>query len=1084
MNRSFIVAVLTVTMIIMMSTAGYALVGPHNLACDNCHGKFVGTGRAAPASNACVTCHSSMGEASRMPIEIDADSNYYGTDPGVPATGSRSTHTWLAGNPNSPTTPATYNPAAMVREPVTNAAALNAGYGSPGVELTNTTLCIRCHNAKASTDDTRGVDKPYLRAPNTNDNLCRDCHAARDNNTSSTATGTHPIYYRAYSTVYKLNTTAFRKKPLSPNANNPTANPGNYLTSNGKIVCTTCHAPHYADSNSATLDNRSTANGSAVDDPAKGLKGSLQNSKGQLLRTDPIGSSASAINICSSCHKETKNLNHNAKGQNVQCDHCHSAHVDYTGDASAKNLYLVRRNFSNISISSGKIASGKIAIYNTATSLRFMRNDGKGICQVCHTPTPGTAIHDQLDTRKADCLACHTHVNGFTAAACDGCHGQPPAQGKAAPGYTALDEAFTPHVTHADKAYYNYACKNCHYSGTRADLHRTSPATFQSVFNDTAGSVGDQPGLTKNIPAHYDATNRTCSLVYCHSDGNPRVASPGTGNAISWQQATTPSWANGKNKILNTPSECTTCHQSGPTLVTNAHYKHVTTNAIKCYVCHYATVTDVPSIKDRSKHANGTKDVVFVNQPENYTGGAFSAAPFNYSDATCTNSCHSNGQGGNPVTTPKWTDSSTGACGKCHPAVPLTNKHSFHFTDPMGPLLNPLGTGDPTVVCVSCHIYAPGTGVSTHANGVADLKATPCAPCHPGTSPFWSLSAKVTCESCHTTTASVVTVAGTNTYTAPLKALNKTVGHGQYSSATVLRVICTSCHNASAPHIGASPTEKRLNVAGNALCNTCHIKAKMGLMTTARADLLVHGGPVNKFTKFTSASNLVNIANVRSDACAGCHDTHGTTNLHSIRTTINGRPIAFKSLTSFYVPTKTNNYYNGLCQACHTKTKYYRNYTSPAVHNPNRNCLDCHQHKGHGFAFSPGNGTCNGCHGYPPAENMTGLGHFNNYTNAKLRDYAGGGGAHTVAGHRLADARATDGAANYSATKCNDCHYNTFVNGTHGQGGATVVQTNVNVVVDPQFKFNNTSTIRYNANKCSNVSCHFKSSPNWVTSAP
>src|SRR6185369_3778418 len=444
---------------------------------------------------------------------------------------------------------------------------------------------------------------------------------------------------------------------------------GNYFKS-GKVVCSTCHAPHYADSSSATLDNRSTANGSAVDDPAKGLKGTMQNSKGQLLRTDPVGATANAINICSSCHKETKNLNHNAKGQNVQCDHCHGAHVDYTpGDTSAKNLYLVRRDFSNISISTGKLAAGKKAIYNTATSLRFMRNDGNGICQVCHTPTPGVAIHDQLDTRKTDCLACHTHANGFTAVTCDGCHGQPPVQGKAAPGYTALDEAFTPHATHADKSYYNYACKNCHYSGTRADSHRTSPASFQSVFIDTAGSVGDQTGLTKNIPAHYDATNRTCSLVYCHSNGNPRVASPGTGNAISWKQATTPSWANGKNKILNTSTECTTCHQSGPTLVTNAHYKHVTTNAIKCYVCHYATVTDIPSIKDRSKHANGSKDVVFVNQPENYVGGAFSASAFNYTDATCTNSCHSDGQGGSPVTQPKWNDSSTGACGKCHPAV-------------------------------------------------------------------------------------------------------------------------------------------------------------------------------------------------------------------------------------------------------------------------------------------------------------------------------------------------------------------------------------------------------------------------------
>ena len=1056
MNRSFIVAVLTVTTIIMMSTAGYAFLAPHNFACSDCHGKFPGnppdaaTARAnAPVSstNACVSCHATGGEASRMPVNPGDMSTYFGPVSGEPSTGSKSTHSYRAFTP--------YVPAANVVE------ATGLDTASNTVVITGSVVCIRCHNVKADTNSTPGVDKPLLRTSNLTDALCLNCHAPR--NVITHATGSHPVAYRAYSTVYKSNTTAFRRVPLSPNANNPTANPGNYLSvpNKGKILCSTCHAPHYADSNSATLDNRSTANGFAADDPAKGLKGTLQNSKGQLLRTDPIGSSASAINVCSSCHKETRNLNHNAKGQNVQCNHCHGAHVDYTpGDTSAKNLYLVRRDFSNISISTGKIAAGKKAIYNTATSLRFMRNDGKGICQVCHTPTPGVAIHDQLDTRKEDCLGCHKHSDGFTAASCDACHGQPPVQGKAAPGYTALDEAFTPHATHADAAYYKYTCKNCHYDGTRADSHNTSPATFQSVFVDTAGSVGALAGYA-NVPANYNSVNRTCSVVYCHSNGAPR------GGTISWKSATTPSWqyvknVSGRNSILGQPSECITCHESGSTLNTNAHYKHVTTSGIKCYVCHYATVTGTPSIKDRTKHANGAKDVLFISRPENFMGGEFSAS-FITGNATCTNSCHTNGLGVPPATPANWTVPATGACGTCHPAVATTTLHPFHFTGTTGPKLG----ASPD--CASCHNYS----ASTHANGVADLKpGNSCAPCHPAAAgtPIWAISAKVTCESCHTGTASVV-ASQFGTYTAPLKGLS---GHKQYSTATVNKVKCTSCHNSSADHIGASPTEKRLTVTGNALCNSCHTSVKMQLVSTARANLPAHGGLVNSFTSYTAANRTAAVT-TRAQDCAGCHDTHGTTNLMSIRTVINGKPISFKSLTSFVVTSKASNFYNGLCQACHTKTKYYRNYTSPATHNSSSNCLSCHKHNGLGvvFAFKPVGGGCSGCHGYPPVANMTGLGHYNNYTNAKIQDYAGGGGAHAVAGHIPKSAKESQGWT----PNCSNCHYNT----THNTGGSPPKQNFVNVIVDPQFKFNNTSTIRYNANKCSNVSCHFKPSPNWIT---
>jgi predicted CxxxxCH...CXXCH cytochrome family protein len=1049
MNRSFIVAVLTVTMIVMMSTASYAIIAPHSFYCDNCHGKHLGT-TALPINNGCVTCHNSYGEAPRMPFDADAMSNSFGTSPDQPVKGSKSTHNWLSNVPIGQPWPEKF----MVTEPTNTA--LNTG--NNGVSLINTVACLRCHNSKSNANSTLEVNKPFLRISNAGDALCFECHKPR-RVTNHTA-GSHPVDYRSYSAAYKSNTTAYRKVPINANPYNRTSDLGKYLK-NGKVVCMTCHAPHYADSSSATLDNRSTASGFGVDDPVKGLKAKFQNSNGELLRTDRYGATAESINICSSCHKESKNINHNGKGQNIQCDHCHAAHVDYTGDGSAVNLYLVRRDFSGMSTSNGKIPAGKKAVYNSATSLRFMRADGKGICQVCHTPTPGVAIHDLTDTRKEDCLACHTHANGFSAADCNSCHGQPPVtsyvggpNGKASQNY-AVDESFTPHATHADAAYYKYACKNCHYDGTPQGSHntlsKTGTATFQSVFVETAGSVGANLGF-KNVPTDYNTTTKTCSNVYCHSNGNPR------GGSIAWKSPVTPGWEFGKNKIVGQASECTSCHEYGATLITNAHAAHVTSVGLKCYVCHNATMNMNGGITDRTKHANGAKDISFVVRPSNFIG-VFNAT-FDGTDASCTNSCHGSA-------TPLWTNASTGACGTCHAVPATTGSHNLHMLGTTGPKL-----GTTETACSNCHTFASGNG--KHANGQIDV--TGCTPCHPGSKPIWTSTGLVTCESCHTGTASVVGSA-----TAPLKVLG--AGHSQYSSAVLNKVRCTSCHNSAANHIGAGPTEKRLLVAGNDLCNSCHTTAAGKGLPEARLDLFVHGGTVNPLPHYNTSADLATIAAVRADSCAGCHDTHGTTNKHNIRTTINGQTVVYKNISGLMVTTKNaNNIYNGLCQVCHTKTKYYRNYTSPATHYTG-DCLSCHVHKPDQsplFAFKPG-GTCDTCHGYPPAgvevtRLAGGIGTQSNYSGAKFRDYTAGGGAHTVAGHLSKLIKPIEGSVN-----CTNCHF-TF-NSDHNNGSVPVKRSFVNVVVDPKFKFNNATSIVYdfNANTCSNVSCHFKPSPNWVT---
>jgi predicted CxxxxCH...CXXCH cytochrome family protein len=61
-------------------------------------------------------------------------------------------------------------------------------------------------------------------------------------------------------------------------------------------------------------------------------------------------------------------------------------------------------------------------------------------------------------------------------------------------------------------------------------------------------------------------------------------------------------------------------------------------------------------------------------------------------------------------------------------------------------------------------------------------------------------------------------------------------------------------------------------------------------------------------------------------------------------------------------------------------------------------------------------GSCDACHGYPPASAGF-AGTQNNWTSAKPENYLGGGGAHTINNHVSRSARPSDGFAN-----CSKCH--------------------------------------------------------------
>jgi|GEM_PF-6708454 len=89
-----------------------------------------------------------------------------------------------------------------------------------------------------------------------------------------------------------------------------------------------------------------------------------------------------------------------------------------------------------------------------------------------------------------------------------------------------------------------------------------------------------------------------------------------------------------------------------------------------------------------------------------------------------------------------------------------------------------------------------------------------------------------------------------------------------------------------------------------------------------------------------------------------------------IKSEINGVPVAFAGtpagLASNESAGTTDPTPDGVCQVCHTQTRYWRSDGTLAGHFNNENCTSCHEHE---LGFRP---SCNACHGFPPAADSPG----------------------------------------------------------------------------------------------------------------
>jgi predicted CxxxxCH...CXXCH cytochrome family protein len=577
--------------------------------------------------------------------------------------------------------------------------------------------------------------------------------------------------------------------------------------------------------------------------------------------------------------------------------------------------------------------------------------------------------------------------------------------------------------------------------------------------------------------------NQTCSAIYCH------------GSTLTGGSNTSPSWVGGTGQV-----QCGTCHgaSSANPPTTASHSRHAGAGAgqlqIPCASCH--------GVINDTKHVRGTVKWNFAAINGQYktpsgryytmSGSTGRLAPSS-SYGTCnTIYCHSNG-GPNGAAIVYATMTWGGAalnCGSCHANMSTVAggaSNGGHFKHASAG-----NAGGPALECSSCHTgyTATTTNGATHANKLVELstvtgysKASPMAAsgawgtcsasqCHgQATGLAWNngsiwQSGGDRCTTCHSSTASGAVTPGNPFYSTeyPTKqTLNTNAKVGAHTlHLTNLNVMnaslnCADCHGAVAlkdsTHMNGVANFKWSTLANysGALTPTynpatgtcsnvyCHGAAMPGTDTSGN-----NRSPSWK-TPFMPAS-------LTPESCKSCH----------------GFPPVNANHPSLATPT---SFPTDACSGCHpnmsaTGTTYADIFVDKSVH-INR-------------IVNATGGGCNGCHGYPPA-NKRFKGTQNNWSSARMENYTGGGGAHTVAGHISPSATPDQGWAN-----CTNCHKES----DHAMSPlAFKPSSNIKVSIDPKFKFSVNRTPKYTSNNldgalhvpgnCSNVSCHFRKSPTW-----
>jgi predicted CxxxxCH...CXXCH cytochrome family protein len=286
-------------------------------------------------------------------------------------------------------------------------------------------------------------------------------------------------------------------------------------------------------------------------------------------------------------------------------------------------------------------------------------------------------------------------------------------------------------------------------------------------------------------------------------------------------------------------------------------------------------------------------------------------------------------------------------------------------------------------------------------------------------------------------------------------------------------------------------------MTANITCGSCHTGASASNGGTKHFDGFVNISANNKGKLSIAKHSTASTVSCATSYCHGGGDPKNSDSTLQV-------PLP-AGVPAKVVPTWGANGSLTGCTTCHGDPPANVDHASGTGYVVATSCNGCHDHvttNGTGFNDLAttkkhingviDGGKCDACHGYPPVQTLGAFGHLNNYTSAKLENYSGGGGVHSVAGHLSLSINQSNGfgTVGSAAPGCVTCHPGPGV--THNQGGGVFKTANVQVVIDPQFRFDKSRPIVYNGNRtgtgtnrtagtCANVSCHFQKSPIWST---
>jgi len=626
-----------------------------------------------------------------------------------------------------------------------------------------------------------------------------------------------------------------------------------------------------------------------------------------------------ASNKCLKCHKMSATLT----VPDTNLSHSHNMH---TAPVASSGYFF------NCSQCHNGVATGASDYPTTAGTIVDKTKHVSGTHTVAFDAAvnPGTTAYNQGPAYTCSNTYCHSNGtnagtppantsiawNASVAADCTSCH--------AGNATAAAKLATNDHAAHMNQAAgsaspylgSNIACGRCHAAtvgqgNDRAisDLTKHVNRSVEvSMVNADASAAGTYGG----------ASTKTCSSVYCHSDG---TETPGNYDAaLDWDAG------------LSRTNDCKACHGTGTGTygapdyaehvatsddVRNSHSAHVSstlaTAKTQCVNCHEGTVDGTGALVAGALHLNKVGDVT--------SGTGKKIGSYNATGESCTNvTCH-----GNNVTAVSWGGAAL-TCSDCHGRtaanggdanswVPNDNTISFVSTDEW----TAVGHGSSTV-----NLAQGKTGIDT------------CRYCHD-----WNVS--------HDTDGTSLN---------PFRLLGVTGANG----------------GITAGNFSAATNN------GNGVCFNCHSSGGTGVDPdgSAGTSYLVKGATkfVNAYHYGTYSGANHDATHDGGQRCWDCHDPHGDgTNLAMIGSdTLRDSSDLYgmagtRSTTNAILTSRTaGGYattgapYTGICQVCHTTTDVWRADGTLQTHQTN-DCMTCHDHNQAAItdAFK-GSGECIQCH--------------------------------------------------------------------------------------------------------------------------